>query len=333
MKTAVALVFLLCTLPASALDARHLALVVNTADPLSVQIGDYYAQQRRLIFSNVIRVSLPVEPLISAADFAVVKAAVDEQAAPHIQAFALAWTEPWRVECMGITSAFAFGFDLAYCADGCKLTQPSPYFDSGSRLPYTQHRIRPAMALAASSFADAKALIDRGVAADGSAPAGTGYFLVTSDRQRSVRAPSYALAEKMLAGRLAARTLRQDALRDASDVFFYFTGRTHVEGLDSLAFLPGAVADHLTSAGGQLTGSGQMSALRWLEAGATASYGTVVEPCNVPAKFPNPAVLARHYLAGDTLIEAYWKSVAMPGQGIFIGEPLAAPFRKPAGRR
>ena len=33
-----------------------------------------------------------------------------------------------------------------------------------------------------------------------------------------------------------------------------------------------------------------------------------------------------HYLQGETLIEAYWKSVAMPGQGIFIGEPLARPF-------
>jgi hypothetical protein len=36
----------------------------------------------------------------------------------------------------------------------------------------------------------------------------------------------------------------------------------------------------------------------------------------------------RHYLAGETLIESYWKSVAMPGQGLFIGEPLAAPYRK-----
>jgi hypothetical protein len=30
------------------------------------------------------------------------------------------------------------------------------------------------------------------------------------------------------------------------------------------------------------------------------------------------------------LLEAYWKSVAMPGQGLFLGEPLARPF---AGRR
>jgi hypothetical protein len=28
----------------------------------------------------------------------------------------------------------------------------------------------------------------------------------------------------------------------------------------------------------------------------------------------------------DTLLEAYWKSVAMPGRGLFIGEPLARPY-------
>jgi uncharacterized protein (TIGR03790 family) len=89
------------------------------------------------------------------------------------------------------------------------------------------------------------------------------------------------------------------------------------------------VADHLTSFGGMLTDSPQMSSLRWLDGGATGSYGTVVEPCNFLGKFPNVAVLMAHYLAGDTLIEAYWKSVQMPGQGLFIGEPLAAPFRTP----
>jgi uncharacterized protein (TIGR03790 family) len=110
------------------------------------------------------------------------------------------------------------------------------------------------------------------------------------------------------------------------DVMFYFTGLVQVPGLDSNQYLPGAVADHLTSFGGRLTDSPQMSSLRWLEVGATGSYGTVVEPCNFPQKFPHPGVLMAHYLNGDTLIEAYWKSVLMPGQGIFIGEPLARPF-------
>jgi uncharacterized protein (TIGR03790 family) len=120
---------------------------------------------------------------------------------------------------------------------------------------------------------------------------------------------------------------KEDSLISRADVLFYFTGLASVSGLETLHFIPGAIADHLTSFGGQLTDSGQMSALRWLEVGATGSYGAVVEPCNFPQKFPHPAVVIGRYLRGETLIEAYWKSVAWPGQGVFIGEPLAAPYR------
>ena len=38
---------------------------------------------------------------------------------------------------------------------------------------------------------------------------------------------------------------------------FYFTGLTHVTSLDSNAFLPGAIADHLASTGGELFGNAQ----------------------------------------------------------------------------
>ncbi len=93
--------------------------------------------------------------------------------------------------------------------------------------------------------------------------------------------------------------------------------------------MPGALADHLTSFGGQLTGdSGQMSSLEWIAAGATASYGTVSEPCAHPQKFPHPQLLLLNYLQGASAIEAYWKSVAWPQQGVFVGEPLAAPFAR-----
>jgi len=57
------------------------------------------------------------------------------------------------------------------------------------------------------------------------------------------------------------------------------------------------------------------------------SYGTVQEPCSFTTKFPEPAVVIARYPRGETLLEAYRKSVAMPGQAVFVGEPLAAPFR------
>jgi uncharacterized protein (TIGR03790 family) len=230
---------------------------------------------------------------------------------------------------MSITSAFAFGFDASYCAEGCRPTQASPLFNLPTRRPFANAGFRPAMAIAARNLDLAKALIDRGVAADATRPPGTAYLLHTSDAARSVRHLLYPQFEAVARNRLQVQVLRQDALENARDVIMLFTGSVKVAGLETLGFLPGAAADHLTSTGGMLTDSAQMSALRWLEAGATGSYGTVVEPCNLLQKFPHPAVFAEHYLRGDTLIEAYWKSVLMPGQGIFIGEPLAAPFARP----
>jgi uncharacterized protein (TIGR03790 family) len=313
---------------ALALTANDLAVVINTADPLSERIGELYALERHIPAANIARVHFGYHRMVLPADeFADLKAAVDSQLPASIQAYALTWTQPYRVGCMSITAAFAFGFDEHYCANGCVGTQLSRYFNSASTRPFDDLQLRPAMSVAADTLGEALALIERGVAADGSAPRGTAYLLTSGDEARDVRAASYADAQMLAAGRMAIERLDATSLRGRDDVMFYFIGAISVPDLGSNRFLPGAVADHLTSYGGVLSGSSQMSSLRWLEEGATGSYGTVVEPCNFTAKFPNPALLMYHYLAGETLIESYWKSVAMPGQGLFIGEPLATPYR------
>jgi uncharacterized protein (TIGR03790 family) len=334
MRTAIGLAFCVgVTLPLAArvLDYTQLAIVVNTLDPLSVEIGDYYAERRKIPSPNVIKVEFPPgKAALAREEFQAVKAQIDKYTLPRIQAYALTWAAPYRVECMSITTAMAFGFDPAFCASGCAPTRQSPYFDSSSGLPFRQLGLRPTMAIAAASIEHAKALIDRGMKSDGSFPVGTAYLLSTGDRARNVRHLQYPRAEELIRSRLYGRTMKQDTVKYATDVMFYFTGAITVGGMETLRFLPGAIADHLTSAGGRLTDSSQMSAMRWLEAGATGSYGTVVEPCSFVEKFPNLPVVIGRYLRGETLIEAYWKSVLMPGQGIFIGEPLAAPFRPAA---
>jgi uncharacterized protein (TIGR03790 family) len=245
---------------------------------------------------------------------------------PQVQAYALAWTQPYRVECMSITAAFAFGFDSKYCADGCALTKPSPYYDSGSVAPFRDHGLRPAMLLAARDVAEAQALIDRGVRSDERWPEGKAYLLSTSDRQRNVRSASYAQVLRLLRAAYPIEVITGDVLRDKADVMFYFTGLARVDAVQTNRFVDGALGDHLTSAGGVLVDGSQMSALEWIHAGATGSYGTALEPCNFRQKFPDISVVMGRYLSGETLIEAYWKSVQMPGQGVFVGEPLARPF-------
>jgi len=313
--------------PQPGLTADQLGVIVNDDDPDSEAIAAYYREKRGIPAANLIHVRFkPGRSTLSREEFETIKRHVDRITPRHVQAYALTWAQPYRVDCMAITAAFAFGFDPAYCASSCKPTRPSPYFNGTAARPFDAHAIRPAMSLAAASVAEAKRLIDRGVASDGSNPAGTAYLLSTTDKARNVRAGGYPALRAQMQRILPVEIVEANALENKADVMFYFTGLTHVPALDRNTFLPGAVGDHLTSAGGVLFGGSQMSSLAWLQAGATGSYGAVVEPCNFPAKFPVPAIVMAHYLQGETLIEAYWKSVQMPGQGLFIGEPLARPF-------
>ena len=333
------------TLPRASLVAADLAVLIADGDALSEAIGLAYQRARAIPDANMVRVTVPAgSDVISEAAFATLKAAIDAKLPARAQATLVTWAQPSRVQgacSMGITSALAFGYSAAQCG-GCARTAASAYFDSDSSQPYTDLQIRPSMMLGATTLAAAQALIDRGLAADGSQPAGTGYLVRTSDAARSVRYTDYlalpaawatapGLALRTLDGSLASGAgLDLQFISHQPDVLFYFTGLASVPQLASNHFLPGAAADHLTSFGGLLPGgNGQMPATDWLAAGATASYGTVEEPCNHVDKFPKASVLIEHYLRGATLIEAYWKSVAWPGQGLFVGEPLARPWNQP----
>jgi len=316
--------------PLPGLTSKQLAVIVNDADPLSVRIASYYQSKRQIPQANIIHIRFDASSDdLSQNEFAALKQQVDEQTPEQVQAFVLTWLKPFRVDCMSITTAFAAGFDQKFCAKVCEESRKSPYFASDSQKPFTDFRWRPTMTLAGHSFEEVKRLIDRGISADFTRPQGSAYLLKTTDQARSTRAVFFPEVQKAFAGLWPVHYLEQNTLEKKSDVMFYFTGLVQVPDIDKNTYLPGAIADHLTSKGGILTGSDQMNILDWIKAGATASYGAVVEPCNYPAKFSHPGVLLHYYLRGNTLIEAYWKSVWEPGQGIFVGEPLAQPFASP----
>ncbi|MFB6263640.1 MAG: TIGR03790 family protein [Bradymonadaceae bacterium] len=324
-------------LPRSSIRRDELAVVVNSADSYSSTIGMEYARERQIPSENVVSVKLPTgKASISRKAFSSALSDVESSLPDGIQAYALAWLEPYRVECMSITSAFAFGgFDRKFCSSPCARTAWSDYYASDSVRPHDDHGIRPAMLLAARKLSEGRALVDRGVKADDTFPGGTGFLIRTTDDARSTRASDFQLTANLWddSGALDVR-YRDNAdgsgsnvVKNRSGVLFYLTGSTRVKGIETNDYRPGAIADHLTSFAGKLTNfGGQMSALEWLEAGATASYGTVVEPCNFPSKFPRASVLTEHYFRGQTAVGAYWKSVATPGEGVFIGEPLASPW-------
>jgi uncharacterized protein (TIGR03790 family) len=311
---------------ADGLKSARLGVLFNLNDPASREIAHYYAVQRAIPAANVIGLDLPAGDVLSPAAFTALRAQALDRLPAAVQSLALVWSKPYAVGCMSITSAFAAGYRAGFCEPGCARTLPNPLFDSDGWLPADTVGWWPAMLLPTEDKDLARALIRRGIAADEHSSAGTTYLVRTQDPVRNVRAATYADVQLLLSNRLLFKELTTPVSGDITDAIAYFTGAVHVDELPRIHFLAGAVADHLTSAGGVLSGSRQMSALAWIKQGATASYGTVSEPCNHLGKFPSAAILMQHYSQGETVLESYWKSVAMPGQGLFIGEPLARPF-------
>lgn len=317
-------------LPKTALEPAQLAVVVNELDPVSVRIGRYYCRRRGVPDTNLLRVRFgKVERFtMDRETFARLRFDIRSQTTDGVQAYLLVWPNVARVECMSVTAAMALGFDHAYCAQGCQPTKPSPYYNHRSRAPWDDLGIRPAMSLPLK-WDEAKTLIDRSVAADESWPQGTGYLLETSDNDRNVRARYFSRIISGLDPLFPLLHVESNTISGRRDVFFYFTGRSKVRKLDENTVLPGAVGDNLTSFSGFLSRRGrkrQTNVLDFLQAGFSGSYGTVVEPCNFVQKFSDPMVLMSRYLHGESLLEAYWKSVRWPGQGLFAGDPLTNPF-------
>jgi len=320
-------------LPLSSTDQRvivpaTMGVIVNGNDPQSIELGKRYASLRGIPPSNVIVLTLPRVNYV--ARHLLVREIAKLQSAPvysHLAAYALAFDKPYRVDSnQSITSAISQGIETMSWKGNCNVTPRSP--DAGAAAG-AGLQARPSMLLyGGGELSDSLALAARGVKADMTDPAGTVFLVKTADTARSVpREPSMDRAPPELADEITISVTKAQTLSGKTDVMGYQTGLPILRELDTLHFLPGAYADHLTSFGGAIADERHQTPITALiKAGATASFGTVREPCNFPGKFPDPTRLLANYLHGDSILEAYWKSVDMMTEGLLIGEPLARPF-------
>jgi hypothetical protein len=78
------------------LHAADIGLVINAADPYSVAVGEYYIERRGLRPDQVLRIHLPVKPVLSAAEFEPLASAIAAHFGRRTQALALAWSRAIR---------------------------------------------------------------------------------------------------------------------------------------------------------------------------------------------------------------------------------------------
>lgn len=330
----------------------NVIVVVNQNSTNSMQLGNDYCEQRGVPSQNLLRMTGWAGGSInwSPADFEtclrnpLLAMIAGRGLTNQAQFVLLSMDIPYRVT-DGInnnstTSALFYGFKTNTAPPpgrpaSCSLPDNSSNSYAYSELPFSQATPNTAstnsflaMMLTATNLADAEATLRRSVAADSSFPTQTVCLAKTSDPARNVRFVEFdnAIFDNQVAGNFALTRINTNSTA-FTNLFGLLTG-LEAFSLKTNAFVPGAIGDSLTSFGGYiLENTGQTPALAFLEAGAAGSYGTVVEPCNWPQKFPDP-VDYFYQTRGFSLAEDYYQSVLNPFQGLLVGEPLVAPFAR-----
>ena len=335
----------------------NVAVVVNQNSTNSVQLGNYYCEQRQVPPQNYLRMTNWAGGNVqwTNSDFTnsllnpLLSMLASQQLTTQIDYVVLSMDIPYKVldndgSQNSTTSALFYGFKHDTGAPGpgvpasCSLPNSSSNSYAGSECIFRSSQ--PATAttnsflavmITSSNLDQAKAVIDHGVASDDTYPQQTVVLAKTTDTARNIRYAEFdnAIFNTRLCGNysmLCTNTPSSPYVTIGStNLLGYQTGLYSFTTLPN-GFVPGAMADSLTSYGGYIYDSyDSTSLLAFLNAGASGSYGTIIEPCAYLEKFPS----ANNYFfqaRGFSLAECYYQSITNPYQGLIVGEPLAAPF-------
>jgi uncharacterized protein (TIGR03790 family) len=319
-------------------------VVVNQSSSNSVEVGNHYCERRQIPPENVLRISWTGGNIAwTNTDFESVLLGplLDLIANRHLDQICyvvLSMDIPFQTIFDGVvnstTSALFYAPKTETGPDWVSVT--NSYSSSESAFVFNA----PASArgysflatmITAGSVSQAKLLIDQGVTADGSFPLQRVLLEKSPDPLRNFR---YWTFDNAIFNALLCRTL-SIARTNCNSPF----GQTNLLGLQtglyqfsisSNSFIPGAMADSLTSFGGIIFGpNDHTTLLAFINAGASGSYGTVTEPSPMLEKFPAP----RNYFyqaRGFTIAESYYQSIDEPYEGLIVAEPLSSPFRRSA---
>ncbi len=345
------------------LAPHEVAVLVNARSPASMEVANHFIHLRHVPPQNVVYLDVPDDALsaraeISASAFTThiwepTQAALRERGVDdHILAWIYSVDFPVRVTTRPRTSILGLTFmrnrfpdDPEQVDKGLYASplfvgpdQPEgPQADGGSFLRFRDHlgdrMPLPAMMLGfvgarGTTVADVLRTLQRGVAADGSAPRGTVYWHRVEDIRSEMRAWQFTRAREELRALQVAGQVIDGMPSRANDIIGLQIGRAEINAAAAGRHLPGSMAEHLTSHAGEFHLAHQAKLTDWIRAGATASAGTVTEPYSIWTKFPH-ARFFPHYARGHTLLESFYLALRSPTQILLVGEPLARPWGRP----
>jgi hypothetical protein len=167
--------------------------------------------------------------------------------------------------------------------------------------------------------------LERGRQAFATAPTGTVYFVVSDDVRSKCRDWQFPGAVRELKGLGVHAVVTGSFPSMRQNLAGLMVGAAEIDAAQGNTFLPGAIAEHLTSLAAAFDQDLQTKVCAWISDGACASAGTVAEPMSIWTKFPD-ARLFVYYASGCTAIESFYQSVRSPLQLTVLGDPLACPW-------
>ena len=329
----------------------NVVIVVNQASTNSVQLGNYYQEQRQVPPQNFLRITWPLSNSLT--DWAepdynsvllnpLLAMLATRQLTNQIDYIVLSMDIPYR---LSLNSSVALNSTTSALFYGLKPDPASPCSmapGSTNRYAGTEGVFRyvPPISAASNSFlvtmitssnlALAKQIVDSGVAGDSTCPTQTVWLIKGGDVDRNVRFVlfDHTVFDTRVRGNCSVARADRYGIGGLGTILGAETGEYYY-GVYDVAFVPGSLADNMTSYGGAILDTGgHLSMLAFLAAGAAGTYGTLDEPCNYLEKFPSPQNYF-YQARGFSLAECYYQSVTNPYQGLLVGEPLAAPFAQP----
>jgi len=323
-------------------------VVVNQNSANSCEVGNYYCEKRHVPPENLLRINWTggniswagnefqttlLNPLLAAL--------TARQLTNQIDYIVLSMDLPFRTVNGSIinstTSVLFYGLKTdtgleslgvtnSYNASEQIFSQAKPASASGYSFLCTM--------LTGDSVAQVKHLIDQGVAGDGVFPWQPVLLAKTSDPFRNFRYPLFdnAIFNTRLCRNYPVVVTNCDSFSGQTNLFGIQTG-LYQFSVSPNSFVPGAITDNLTSSGGVIFGyNDQTTLMAFINAGASASYGTVIEPGATASKFPDPQIYFWQQ-RGFNIAECYYQSVRIPYQGLIVGEPLSASYQLSASSK
>ena len=314
-------------------------VVINQSSSNSCELGNYFCERRQVPPENVLRISWSgTNTLWTSNEFQInlltplLNMLAARQLTNQVDYVVLSMDIPFQTvngsTVNGTTSALFYGLKSnsgdagvtnSYAASEAEFDQARPASAPGYSFLATM--------ITGDSLAQAKQLVDQGVASEGTFPSQPVILAKSSDPARNIRYTKFdnAIFNVRVRGVSSILRTNTDSLWGGTNFFGYETGLANFT-VPTGAFVPGAIADSMTSFGGIIFGpNSQTSLLAMIYAGASGSYGTVAEPGTDAQKFPDPQVYF-YQARGFSLAESYYQSLNVPYLGLIVAEPLAAPF-------